>query len=115
MKNNKFICFLCLVAAALFMANIAYSSEYHKHTAINASTIPAPEKANGTALAIAMSQLSFDWSTKDYQAGVGLGNFNDQDAISIGFGKRVDRLLINGSVGRESNKYGYGFGVNWHF
>ena len=70
---------------------------------------------NGTALGIAISQLHFDWGTKSLQGGVGVGSYDGKDAVSIGIGKRVDRLLINGSVGREGNKYGYGLGLNFHF
>jgi hypothetical protein len=109
---------LMLFAALFFVANIAYSDSYHGivyESAPTESTVINTETANGAALAIAMSQLGFEWGTKSFQAGVGLGSFDGEDAISIGIGKRVDRLLINGSIGREGNKYGYGLGLRFHF
>lgn len=118
MKNNKLITFFVAFATVFFISlSTAYSHEWHGEETIikTESTIINTETANGVALAIAMSQLSFDWSTKAYQAGVGLGSFNGDDAISLGIGKRVDRLLINGSIGREGNKYGYGLGISFHF
>jgi len=119
MKNNKFICFFILSSILFFAASYARADSYRGIIYESPETTISPiinnETANGAALAIAMSQLSFDWSTKTTQAGIGLGSFDSQDAISFGLGKRVDRLLINGSVGREGNKYGYGLGINFHF
>jgi len=119
MKNNKLITLYVLFSVLFFAASYAradqYSSIVYEQSPVSSGTIINNETANGAALAIAMSQLSFDWSTKNLQAGVGLGSFDSQDAISFGLGKRVDRLLINGSVGREGNNYGYGLGINWHF
>jgi YadA-like membrane anchor domain len=116
MKNSKFIIFFAIL---FFAANIAYSRDYHHGIIIEQSPVEAAiinnETASGVALAIAMSQLSFDWSTRAYQAGIGLGSFNGADAISLGLGKRVDRMLINGSIGREGDKYGYGMGISFHF
>lgn len=117
MKNNKFIAFF--VAFIFFISlSTAYSHEFHSivyETAPVESTTINTETANGVALGIAMSQLGFEWGTKSFQAGIGLGSFDGEDAISIGVGKRVDRLLINGSIGREGDKYGYGLGLRFHF
>ena len=110
MKMGYFI-----FAVLFFSANIAWSDSYRSIVYEQSPPTISPQKASGAALAIAMSQLSFDWSTRAYQAGVGLGSYDDLDSIAVGFGKRVDRMLINGSVGRENGKYGYGFSVNWHF
>lgn len=115
---SKFITFFCIFSVLFFAASYARADSYHGIVYETASTEPAiinTETANGVALGIAMSQLGFDWSTKAVQAGIGLGSFDGQDAISLGIGKRVDRLLINGSIGREGNKYGYGFGLRLHF
>ena len=114
MKNNKFIIFFAILFVLFFVANIAYSSGNH-HSAIIEKSVTINKATNGAALAIAMSQLGFEWGTKSFQAGIGLGSFDGQDAVSIGVGKRVDRILINGSIGREGNKYGYGFGLRFHF
>ena len=73
------------------------------------------EQADGVALAIANGQLNFDFATNDYQAGIGLGSFDGEDAVSVGIGKRLNGVLLNGSIGREGNKYGYGIGANWRF
>ena len=69
----------------------------------------------GVALAIAKSQHNFDWSTEKWQGSLGTGSYDGQDAISIGVGKRFSNVLLNGSIGRESDKYGYGFGINMRF
>jgi len=112
----KFIYIFCAVAVIFFvMLADVYATEYH-HVYIGQSDTPTNAvNQDGVALGIAMSQLGFDWGTSSYQAGVGVGSFDTNDAISIGLGKRVDRVLLNGSIGREGNKYGYGFGVRFHF
>lgn len=121
MKNNKLIIFFVAFATVFFISlSTAYSHEFHHSIIIEdvqRETITEinTETANGVALGIAMSQLGFEWGTKSFQAGIGLGSFDGQDAISIGIGKRVDRLLINGSIGREGSKYGYGLGLRFHF
>jgi len=118
MKDNKMIILFCIVAALFFFVlGQSYASEYH-HAYIGQSSTPSNtvvNTQNGVALGIAMSQLGFDWGTSSYQAGVSVGSFDTNDAISIGLGKRVDRVLLNGSIGREGNKYGYGFGLRFHF
>ena len=71
--------------------------------------------SNGTALAISMAQIKMDWSTNALQGAVGLGSFDDVDAISFGIGKRFGKVLLNGTIGREGKNYGYGFGVGFRF
>ena len=83
-------------------------------TQINNTTIES-SNTTGVALGIATSQLNFDWGTNDVQVGAGLGNFEDNNAASIGIGKRFKHVLINGSVGREGGKSGYGVGVMTRF
>ncbi len=84
-------------------------------TEVTENSYNTTEQADGVALAIANSQLNFDWATNDYQAGIGLGTWDDTDAVSFGVGKRFKGVLLNGSIGREGNKYGAGVGVNFRF
>jgi len=118
MKNNKFITFFVLVSILFFTASYARADSYHgiiiEQLPVE-TTIINNQTANGAALAIAMGQINFDWSTQKNQASIGAGSFDNQDAISFGFGKRFGDILINGSIGRESNKTGYGVGLGFRF
>ena len=69
----------------------------------------------GIALGIAASQHHFDFGTKVWQGSVGTGSFDGNTAFSFGIAKRLDRVLINGSVSTEHGKTGYGAGINWRF
>jgi hypothetical protein len=109
MKENKVIIAFCVIAVLFFMANIAWSHDHHE------SKVIQTVKNNGVALAIAKAQHSFDWSTEKIQGSVGMGSFDNNDAISFAAGKRVGQILLNGSIGRENSKYGYGVGVTWRF
>jgi len=114
MKNNKFI---CLVAVVFFMANIAYSSEYHKHTynAVNTTIQPSKIELKGVASAIASSQHQFYYGTYAWQGSVGIGAYDATTAFSFGLAKRFNKALINGNVTEEKGKFGGGVGINWHF
>jgi len=119
MKNAKFMTFFVLFAVLFFPTLIARADSYHgiiyESPEITISPTINNETANGAALAIAMSQMNFDWSTQKNQASFGVGSFDSQDAISFGFGKRFGNVLINGSIGKEGNKSGYGVGFGLRF
>lgn len=69
----------------------------------------------GVALGIAASQHHFDFGTHVWQWSAGYGHFDDHDAFSLSIGKRLDRVLINGSIGREGSETGIGVGINGRF
>ncbi len=97
-----------------FTASVAWGSR--DHTTVNHYTnYHNSEKASGTALAIATANHTFYWGVKKTQASIAVGQYDGESAVSIGIGKRFDGLLINGSIGSEDNKVGYGAGFNWHF
>lgn len=68
----------------------------------------------GVALAIAKSQHHFDWSTPRLQGSIGMGSF-DNEALSFGLAQKYKEVLINGSIGTEDGKTGFGLGVGWRF
>lgn len=108
----RFITFFVLFAIGYFaILSNAYSHDHHyvpRETIINVDS-------RGAALATATAQLNFDWSTVKSQGGIGVGNFDNQSAVSFGAAKRVGDVLVNGSIGFEGNKVGYGAGINWRF
>ena len=97
----------------LFIPCIAFAHE----NVVNNTTNVANNYTDGTALAIASSQLQFDSSTYQTQVGVGAGNYNGNSAISIGIGKRFKESgpLLNGSIGNDGSHTGVGVGATWRF
>jgi len=69
----------------------------------------------GVALGIATSQLIFDASTSKTQIAAGVGVFDESDAIAVGLAKKVDNLMLIGSIGWEDGRKGYGAGVSFKF
>ena len=90
------------------ISGFAYADGNYNNIIIN-------ESSSGAALAISISQLNFDWSTKKSQAGIGVGTFDNQSAVSFGAAKRFGDVLVNGSFGIEGSKVGYGAGINFRF
>lgn len=74
-------------------------------------------QVSGVALAIANSQLQFDSTTYQTQLGVGAGNFDGSNALSVGVAKRFCEHcpLVNGSIGQEGDKTGVGVGFTLRF
>lgn len=93
-----------------------YASNYHHHHEPTNTGNAAPSNTgNGIALSLATAQQHFDFGTHSWQGSIGAGTFDSDAAISFGVAKRLDRVLVNGSVGFESGKTGVGIGVNWRF
>lgn len=88
-------------------------NEHHNDTVYNQTTIK--EMNSGTALGIANAQHQFDMSTHSLQGSVAMGHYDGADALSFALGKRFDKILLNGSVGLEDGKVGYGVGLNFRF
>jgi len=66
-------------------------------------------------LSLAASQHVFDISTYKTQVSIAAGRFRNQEALSVGVGKRFDGIMFNGSVGIESDDIGFGAAVNFRF
>lgn len=81
---------------------------------VQEKTIQITEEGQ-VAVGLAASQHHFDFGTYKLQGSVGVGSFGEADALSFAVGKRVDRILFNGSVTRQGDTTGYGAGVNWRF
>ena len=104
------------VAALFFLAlSQSYGSEYHHPILPETTTVNNYQSANGIALSISMAQLGCDWGTEDAQGGLGVGNYNNKNAASIGLCKRVNRVMFRGSFGTEGRDHAYGFGMRIHF
>ncbi len=106
----------------LLIPMVAYAGGSHHHEttvitlpASTVTTVTTLEQSKGVALAIATAQHSFDWGSYDLQGSLAVGSYGSSDALSVGVAKRFDRILINGSVGTEDGKTGYGAAVNWRF
>lgn len=74
-----------------------------------------PSKTDGVALGIAAAQHQFDFGTHKWQWSAGVGYYDDNSAASVGFAKRIDRVLIDATIGREGNKTGGGVGLHGRF
>ena len=91
----------------------ASSVSAHDYNVTNINNVYNYQK--GTAAAIAMSQLDFDWSTYGVQAGVGIGNYDGKSGLAIGASKRMGSILLKASAGLEDNKQSLGFGLMVRF
>ena len=85
------------------------ASERHHHNVTNIM------ESKGTALAIAGSQCHFDLNTQGLQGCAGFGKYDGSSSSVIGIGKRIDNMLINGTIGREDGHSGVGLGLNFKF
>ena len=100
------------------LATPVYASNWHHHhdqPTTNTTTNNTVINNEGVALAIAKAQHHFDFGTHSWQGSIGVGTFDSESAISFGVAKRLDRVLVNGSVGFEDGKTGAGVGINWRF
>jgi len=91
-----------------FFAQDAWSHDHH-------STKTVIQNTDSTALAIAASQIHMDWSTTKLQGSVGTGSYNGSHALSAGLGKKVGKVLVNGSIVTDGTNTGFGAGINWRF
>lgn len=105
-----------------YVTNEYITVEEHNHVTeeiINNNTFIKKGSASetGVALAIANAQHHFDLSTHRWQGAVGIGRFEDNQALSIGGAKRIygDRVLVNFSLGIENGRKGLGAGLNWRW
>jgi len=80
----------------LLISPAAYASGSHHEYVVNNTT--KVEKSSNSAMALSAAQLNFDWSTQALQISGGVGSHNGSQALSIGLGKRVGQVLLNGSA-----------------
>jgi len=78
-------------------------------------TAPAAVENKGVALGIASAQVQHDFGTHKWQWSAGYGYYDSHDAAAVSIAKRVDRVLINGSVSREGAETGFGVGISGRF
>lgn len=107
---NKTIILIALILIISVFANIAYSHDNHQ-----SSSVTNVYNSQGVALAIATAQIHPEVGTSKWQFGAGLGSYGNTSAITVGIGKRVGKVLINGTLGTENGKTGLGVGVNFRF
>lgn len=112
---RAFIIYGIFLVALLTLPFLVEASRYHVEvTEVIEQTI-VNEETSGVALSIAASQHHFDYGTHSWQGSVGVGYFDSEQAISGALAKRFNDVLLNGSIGRESDNTGVGFGVNVRF
>ena len=121
--------FIILMLTWLAVPYLAQASDRYKHrppettveNTINVINVThrtemkVSQKASGVALAGSMSMLQFDASTKKNQLSIGAFTYEDQDAISIGLGKKFDNITIHGAIGAEGDTVGAGAGIHLTF
>jgi hypothetical protein len=115
---KSLIIFFTILFVLSFAANIAYSSEKHHHSVIiepSETTIINNQIAKGVALAISVSQIDCNHSTRKWQGGVGFGFYDSETAISGGVCKRFKDTLIKSTIGVEDGKIGAGIGIMFQF
>jgi len=112
-----------LLLLALFPISALAGGSHTHETTVNVTNVYPTQsvsqtvstKVSGVALGIATSQLVFDAGTSKTQISAGIGSFDDSDALAVGIGKKIDNLMLNGSIGFEDGKKGYGAGVSFKF
>ena len=73
------------------------------------------DQAAGVALAIALGQHQFDWSTDKWQGSASAGHYDDESAGSVALGKRFNGFLFTGSAGRVHGENAYGVATGWRW
>jgi hypothetical protein len=111
----KYMIFLILVFGG--GSSNALADRNHETTIINNTTInhSTNTEYSGQALALAAAQHSFNSSTFALQWSIGAATYEDTDALSLAIGKRVNGLLLNGSIGIENGSKGAGIGITGTF
>jgi len=123
-NTKKILGMLALILFTLIWICIPYLAKAdgrHDESIINNITISptinqiTKYEYSGQALAIAAAQHSFNSSTFALQWSIGAATYEDTDALSIAIGKRVNDLLLNGSIGIENGTTGAGIGITGTF
>ena len=123
-NTRKILGMLALILFTLIWICIPFivkADSRHDESAINNTTINhtinqiTKYEYSGQALAIAAAQHSFNSSTFALQWSIGAATYEDTDALSIAIGKRVNGLLLNGSIGIENGTTGAGIGITGTF
>jgi hypothetical protein len=111
----KIILLIFMVLCPIF-AFAGNPHHHHGETVVNNTTVINQKSSSAIGIATAHA-AQFDLSTGRWQMGVGLGSFDDSTAKVISFGKRLkpERVMLNGSIGREGGETSYGAGINWRF
>lgn len=110
-----FIVSFVAIVAVLFVINEAVARDYEPVKPIVTETTVNKNVVRGAALGMAMAQHHFDFGTYSLQGSVAASSYDDSEAASFAIGKRFDRVLVNGSIGREDGVTGVAAGVNWRF
>jgi hypothetical protein len=111
---------LFIILGVAFLPYLVQADNRHEHEITNiiipqSFTQRVIEQAPGVALAIATSQLICDAGTRKNQVSIGLGSFEDDEAIALGGCKSFDNVTIKGSIGNEGGHVGYGLGFSAKF
>jgi hypothetical protein len=68
-----------------------------------------------TAGLMAVQQIDFSSSTRQWQVGVGVGGYSGEQAIAVGVGKLIPKydMLFKGSASYFNSEPAYGVGLMW--
>lgn len=106
---------LSLVLSVVPVGVLVASGYHHDHYVVVQENTTINESSHGTALGIAMGQGQCDLSSDKWQASVGAGYYDGAEAVAAGLCKGYGGATLNGKVGRENGKTGYGIGASWKF
>lgn len=107
MKKNKIIIFYVLGIILFFAALDARSHDHHSHE--------ANVNVNSQALGLAASGHQFYWGQKKLQGSFSAATHGDSKALSFALGKRVDKVLLTGSVTQSEGDMAVVGGASWTF
>ncbi len=107
----KTILVLCLFPSIL-LADGYHRSNEPGDTFITEVTIVEDQ---GTAAALAVGGLHFDWATDNWQAGASTGVFGSESAFAFGGAKRLGGALFSGSISRTGSETAGVAAINWRF
>lgn len=118
-KEDRVMARIGIVFLLFVFANWAYADStrivnYHE-VEQTPQVINKTYGVSGNALAIAVAQHQFDWSTDDLQGSVGTGIYEGERAMSWALAKRFKKTLVTGSVSAQGSTFGVGAGLNWRF
>lgn len=117
-KNDKttflLMAFFIFIIGGFIIFTVSKAKAESSHN-IGSIILNIPDgDGTGTALGLAASQHHFDWHTNKWQASIGGGFYDDSQAVSGAFGKKVGDVLLNGSIGCDG-ACGGGMGATFRF
>lgn len=93
-----------------YITNEYITHEYSE--VVNQYSIP---ECTGSASSIASSQIDNEFDTNTLQWGVGVGYYDNCTGIAIGLSKKINKVLLSGTLTKDNKSIGIGIGINGRF